>query len=116
MADGHGGTQVYLSITKDRIVFKTGANIDTSYEQTGITIDHKHQIPIETLLNEFSIAYEQQYQSMIKDMTSAEKMTLSLGFWPTWPVTQTYSVNFELGDFPSAQKALMSCVKLENEL
>ncbi|WP_299872926.1 peptidoglycan-binding protein [uncultured Cocleimonas sp.] len=116
MADGQGGTLVNLSITNDRITFKTESNIDTTYKQTGIKIGDKPQIPIESLLNELSIAYKQQYQSLIKDMLSAKKMTLTLGFWPTWPVTQAYSVNFELENFPSAQQALISCIELENKL
>ena len=115
MSDGQGGTQVVLRILKDRIIFKSEANIDNSYEQTGISIDNMKQLPIETLLNEFSISYEQQYKKIIKDMISAKIMTLSLGFWPTWPVTKTHSVNFSLDDFSSAQKALISCIKLEDK-
>ena len=116
MADGQGGTLVYLNITKDKITFTTESNIDNTYEKTGLKIDQNPQIPIESLLNELSIVYQQQYKGLIKDMSSAKKMTLALGFWPTWPVTQTYSVNFELDNFPSAQQALISCIKLENKL
>ncbi len=115
MSDGQGVTQVYLTITKNSIIFKTESNIDITYEKTGITINQSSQVPIEALLDKFSITYIKQYQNLIKDMSSTHKVTLTLGFWPTWPVTQTYSVDFEFGDFPSAQEALISCNKLENK-
>ena len=116
MNDGQGKTPVSILITKDRIVFKTKSNIDLEYEQTGLTIDDHAQMPIENLLNELAISYEHSYKSLIDDMKSGEQAILSLGFWPSWPMTHTYSLSFELGDFASAQLALMTCIELESEL
>jgi len=116
MSDGQGDTPVSIIITKDSAVFKTKSNIDLEYEQTGLTIDDLPQMPIEKLLNDFSISYEQQYQSLIESMKSGEQAILSLGFWPSWPVTHTYSLSFELSDFSSAHHALLSCIALEKEL
>jgi len=116
MSDGQGDTPVSIIISQDSVVFKTRSNIDLEYEQTGLTIDDLPQIPIEKLLNDFSISYVQQYQSLIESMKLGEQAILALGFWPSWPVTQTYSLRFELSDFSSAHHALLSCIALEKEL
>ena len=114
--DGQGATPVILTITGDKIVVKTKSNIDSSYKNTGIAIDDMTQLPIEKLLNEFSISYEQGYQSLIDKMQTGKLATISLGFWPTWPITHARSVQVDLMNFPQAYLALQSCMTLESKL
>jgi len=116
MGDGQGETPVFFIITQDKVLFKTKSNIDMSYKQTGLTIDDQPQLPIEKLHNDFSISYEMQYQSLVDRMKTGEQAVLTLGFWPSWPVTHTYSLNLGLGEFSAAQWALKTCLELEKEL
>jgi len=116
MNDGQGETPVFVIITQDKVLFKTKSNIDVTYKQTGLTIDDLPQLPIEKLYNDFSISYKLQYQALVDRMKVGEQAVLTLGFWPSWPVTQTYSIKLALGEFSAAQQALMTCVELEKEL
>ena len=116
MADGQGETPVFVIITQDEVLFKTKSNIDVTYKQTGLTIDDKPQLPIEKLHNDFSVSYKEQYQLVINQMKTGNQAILTLGFWPSWPVTHTYSKSLALGEFSAAQQALMNCLTLEKEL
>ena len=114
--DGQGETPVNVIVTKDLVSFKTRSNIDLNYEGAGITIDGNPQLVIENLVNQTSISFKAHYQKLIGEMKKGEIARLTLGFWPTWPMTQTYDVNFELGKFSLGYEALMQCVDLEKEL
>jgi len=116
MEDGQGETPVFVIITHDEVLFKTKSNIDVAYKQTGLTIDDLPQLPIEKLYNDFSITYKTQYQTVVDRMKMGEQFVLTLGFWPSWPVTHTYSISLGLGEFSAAQQALMTCIELEKEL
>jgi len=116
MEDGQGKTPVFVIITQDEVLFKTKSNIDVSYQQTGLTIDDLPQLPIEKLHNDFSISYQAQYRTLVESMAVGEQAVLTLGFWPSWPVTHTYSISLDLSKFSSAQQALMTCLELEKEL
>jgi len=116
MRDGQGETPVSFIINKDSVIFRTKSNIDLVYEQTGLAIDDLPRIPIENLIDDFSISYKQHYLSLLNDMKSGDQAILSLGFWPTWPMTRAYSLSFDLSDFSSAQQALMDCLELEKQL
>jgi len=116
MGDGQGETPVMVIISQDEALFKTKSNIDVSYEQTGVTIDDQPQLPIEKLHNDFSISYKAQYQTLVERMKKGEQAVLTLGFWPSWPVTHTYSISLDLGEFATAQQALLVCLELEKEL
>jgi hypothetical protein len=116
MGDGQGETPVIFIVTQDEVLFKTKSNIDIAYQQTGVTIDDQPQLPIETLYNDYSISYKTQYQTLVGRMKAGEQAVLTLGFWPSWPITDTRSINIELGQFSAAQQALNMCLELEKEL
>ncbi len=114
--DGQGESPVDVVIKKDSVIVNTGSNIDLGYEGTGVTVDTNSQISIEELLNETSIQFKQSHKKLVEEMERGEVARVTLGFWPTWPITQTYSVSFEVGNFSSGHQALMACVELEKEL
>ena len=114
--DGQGETPVDVIVQKNQVLFKTRSNIDLGYEGVGVTIDANPQIAVENIVNHTSISFKKRYQTLISEMKEGEVARLTLGFWPTWPVTQTYNVNFELGQFALGHKALMKCTELEKEL
>ena len=116
MNDGQGETPVRLIISASSLRFKTRSNIDVSYNQTGIRLDKQTQIPIEHVLNETDIVYEKRFATIVNAMKTAQQLTLSLGFWPTWPVTQAYHLDFDVSDFSFAFNKLDACVKLDEGL
>lgn len=110
--DGQGGTPVTLQITPDSLRITTISDIDTSYEKTGITIDQHTHFDLETVDRRTNLVFTQQKNRLLNVMQNAQQFTLTLGFWPTWPQTQTYSVDIPLQDFASAMTALNTCNRL----
>jgi len=112
MSDGQGDTPVTFKVTADKLIFKTKSNIDLGYKDSGITIDAKPQHPIEALHNEYSIQYTKNYNALVTEMKTGQQLVLALGFWPTWPVTETYGATFDISNFNTAHDALTVCQKL----
>jgi hypothetical protein len=107
--DGQGGTKVVAEITENVLVLKTRSIIDESYENTGIQINGNQQRPIERLHSESSIAYSAQYADIMQALRQEGVLIVSLGFWPTWPVTQAYQASINLNGFNQAFQALQYC-------
>lgn len=109
MEDGHGITQVRLVINQDKIEVLTRSNIDTEYAGTGLQVDDQAVIPIDELITPTAALFQSKHDKLIDQMSSGEVLTLTLGFWPTWPVTRTYSTEFDLHGFARAHQALQDC-------
>lgn len=110
--DGQGGTPVTLQITPDSLRITTISDIDTTYEKTGITIDQHEHFDLETVDRRTNLVFTRQKNRLLNVMQNSQQFTLTLGFWPTWPQTQTYSVDIPLQDFASAMTALNTCNRL----
>ena len=109
MEDGQGSTTLMAQITEDAFILKTRSIIDTSYENTGIQIDQGQQIPIEQLHTEESVIYSSGYTRAMNLMKQGQTLTVSLGFWPTWPITQAYEAQIDLTSFDQALESLKYC-------
>ena len=109
MEDGQGSTTLTAQITDNAVIFKTRSMIDTSYENTGIQIDQGRQIPLEKLHTEESVIYSSGYGDVMDLMEQGKTLTVSLGFWPTWPVTQAYEAKIDLTNFDQALQSLKQC-------
>ncbi|OMH38668.1 hypothetical protein [Motiliproteus sp. MSK22-1] len=107
--DGQGSTTLVAQITEDAFILKTRSIIDTSYENTGIQIDQGQRIPIEQLHTEESVIYSSGYTRAMDLMKQGETLTVSLGFWPTWPITQAYEAKIDLTSFDQALESLRHC-------
>ncbi|MEZ5508862.1 MAG: hypothetical protein R3F47_03045 [Gammaproteobacteria bacterium] len=110
--DGQGGTPVTLQITPDSLRITTISDIDTTYEKTGITIDQHAHFDLETVERRTNLVFTRQKNRLLNVMQNGQQFTLTLGFWPTWPQTQTYSVDIPLQGFASAMTALNTCNRL----
>jgi hypothetical protein len=108
MDDGQGGTKVSLWLTANEMSFLTESDIDLSYTGTGIAIGDRH-FDLETVERRTNPAFSRQRRALLDAMMSGHTLELTLGFWPTWPVTHTYSVSFPLQHFASAYAALETC-------
>jgi hypothetical protein len=112
MDDGQGGTRVTLLLTPDRLQFNTDSVIDLSYTGTGISVDDGQSYPLETVTNDTNLQFVNQRKALLNSMQSGQSMQLTIGFWPTWPVTHTYAVSIPLTYFASAMQAWERCNQL----
>lgn len=111
MPDGQGGTKAYWEISSKMVVLSTRSNIDLSYAGTGLTIGDK-QWPLSSLLNETALDFSNKSDAIVAAMLVNEKVTVSVGFWPTWPVTHAYQGSWNIQSFPVAWEALKQCERL----
>lgn len=112
MDDGQGGTKISLRISDDEFLFLTGSDIDPSYADTGITLDTGQHFALETVAQRTNVAFSKQRNALLNAMKKGQALRLTLGFWPTWPVTHTYSVSFPIQHFSTAYAAWESCNSL----
>lgn len=112
MEDGQGGTNVQLQLSPTEFTFITQSDIDLSYTGTGVRIDGGTPFALENVERRTNLAFSRQRSALLGAMKTGQQLELSLGFWPTWPVTQTYSTRFPLQHFASAYSAWETCNKL----
>jgi len=109
MEDGQGGTRISLWLTTTEMSFLTESDIDLSYTGTGITIDGGQHFDLETIERRTNPVFSKQRTALLGAMKSGKSLQLTLGFWPSWPVTHTYSVSFPLQHFATAYAAWETC-------
>lgn len=109
MDDGQGGTDVHLQITAQDIFIKTKSNIDTSYKDAGVFIDGQLVAPVTNLTSETTVSLQKQYKSLIQQLSNTNDIEIKMGFWPSWPVTQAYPVQFSMENFAYAYQHLIKC-------
>lgn len=112
MEDGQGGTNVQLQLSPSELTFITQSDIDLSYTGTGIRIDGGTPFALENVERRTNLAFSRQRSALLGAMKTGQTLELSLGFWPTWPVTQAYATRFPLQHFASAYAAWETCNKL----
>lgn len=112
MEDGQGGTPVTLQIAPGSFTILTRSDIDLSYTGTGLFIDDKRPFSLETVERRTNLSFSKQRQAILDSMRSGRELKLTLGFWPTWPVTHTYSLSIPLTHFATAINAWDTCNQL----
>lgn len=112
MEDGQGGTPVTLQIAPGSFTILTRSDIDLSYTGTGLFIDDKRPFSLETVERRTNLSFNKQRQAILDSMRSGRELKLTLGFWPSWPVTHTYSLSIPLTHFATAINAWDTCNQL----
>ena len=112
MDDGQGGTSVTFLLTPDSLQFNTKSDIDLSYTGTGIQVDDGPAFALETVDNGTNLHISKQRKPLLERMRNGQSVQLTLGFWPTWPVTHTYAVTLPLANFATAMQAWETCNQL----
>lgn len=112
MEDGQGGTSVTLLIAPGNFTVNTQSDIDLSYKNTGLQIDGSRHFELETIEAHTNLRFNKQRQAILDSMQGGKDLRLTLGFWPTWPITHTYSVDIPLAHFATAMKAWDTCNRL----
>lgn len=111
MDDGQGGTEVSLLLKPDQLLIHTRSAIDLSYTGTGVAIGDS-QFTLETVANDTDLSFTKQRATLLAAMSTGSDLKLTVGFWPTWPVTHTYSIDIPLRHFAPAMQAWETCNRL----
>lgn len=109
MDDGAGSTPVFLELTDEAWIIATKSDIDLSYQNTGLFLDNGVHIPLETLVKDTNIAISAQKSALTDGLKTASTLQVTLGFWPTWPVSETHTHTLPVAHFPQALAAWETC-------
>jgi len=107
MFDGYDQSEVKLRVSTEAVSVETKSNLDLTYPGVGLSVDGAEPVPFDANPPTERMAYTTQ--PVQTTMTSGEELTIALGFWPTWPVTQTQNAALSLGGFKQAYAALQQC-------
>lgn len=107
--DGYDTSDLRVDVQVSALTIYTGSNIDLSYENSGLQLGSSALIPFSGLKGTNNVVINGDFSARLLDVDS---MTVKLGFWPTWPVTQTQQIQIPLSDFPAAVSALLDCKTL----
>jgi hypothetical protein len=107
--DGYEQSRVQLQVTTHALLIMADSNVDASYPHQGVRVDNGALVPFRhKLVDKRSAVASGPVQS---SMAAGRKLTVALGFWPTWPVTKTQQTTFNLTGFGTAYAALQACSK-----
>lgn len=105
--DGYDNSWIRLQITTDAVVVNANSNLDISYPGQGLRVDNGDLMPFNSGLLNKKTTYIKK--ANLASMLEGRTCTVSLGFWPTWPVTSTQQVSIDLAGFKHAYAALKAC-------
>ena len=109
LSDGYEDTTLRAEVLLDAINIYTGSHIDLSYENSGIQIGDAELVPYSGLMGETNATVEGGFTDQL---ALAGEMTVNMGFWPTWPKTETQQVVIPLPDMNMALAAMFTCKNL----
>ncbi len=110
--DGQGGSNISLIVTADTLRVTTRSSIDLSYKGTGLQVDSNAVFPLQGLFRETDVLFDKRVSDIKQQMLVGSSVTVTLGFWPTWPVTQAYGAHFPISGYATASAALATCDRL----
>lgn len=112
--DGQGKTTFKMMLDEAKIRFQTASNIDLSYPNTGIVITGKttQHIALDGIEKETTAVIQKNLPAVLSALRNAQRMDVYLGFWPTWPMTETKRISITMNNFAQAEAALAACNKL----
>ncbi len=107
--DGESNTRLKLVATKNDLYAITDSNIDSSYTNTGISVDRSERIKFDLVRKKTSVIFKNYTRQYIDTLSKGYYATVTLGFWPSWPKTRPLSVNVSLLGFNKAYNKLANC-------
>ena len=109
MDDGAGKTPVVLRLGKDSWTVDTKSDIDMTYPDTGLFLSNGVHISLESVVKDTKISISKQKQQLTNALKTSESVRVALGFWPTWPMSETQSQTISVANFPQALAAWETC-------
>jgi len=110
--DGQGMSRLQLIFTPQHWLVKTRSDIDMSYTGTGLTVDEGRHFPLDQLVRDSDLMFTKDYAAMTQAFMEAQRLRITLGFWPSWPVTETKTITLSLQHFARAHRAWKLCQSL----
>lgn len=110
--DGYIQTPIQIRVTPTRVWVITDSTIDPSYPNQGLTVDDNPRIEPDTPFPDggTNARFDGDAELLIEQFKRGFEAEVALGFWPTWPMTETKVASFSLRGFTAAFGALRACL------
>lgn len=103
---GHDDTTpVTLVFNGSSLLVVTQSDLDASFADLQLVIDKNPPIRSEKTARKTILIFDQNLPDLIRQLREGRQATVYLRFWPTWPVTQLFPVNFGLAGFSKSHDA-----------
>ncbi len=110
--DGYDKSEMVLALSQSGVWFKSTANIDMTYPGVGVRFAGSTESELVDFSEKYSDAGAFLRIAPETIPPDIRAIHILMGFWPTWPVTETRDVAFTLTDFSQLRQALKACAKL----
>lgn len=107
--DGQNSTPIKLIYNGEIFIAATDSNIDLSYADVGLQVDDHSRYTIDRLFKNTDAIFETDAERIRDEFKRGLNAKLILGFWPTWPVTKSYAIDFDLRGFTKAYNKFLQC-------
>jgi hypothetical protein len=113
MSDGYHGARVQLVLGEKALSVVTDSNLDPSYPRQGIVVDGGKRVAPDAPFpfHGQSAVFILDRDELVQQFRRGSTAELALGFWPTWPVTETQRLEISLSGFSAAHVAFLACVE-----
>ena len=103
---GHDDTTpVTLVFNGSSLLVVTQSELDTSFADLQLVVDKNPPIRGDKTARKTILIFDQNLPDLIRQLREGRQATVYLRFWPTWPVTQLFPVNFNLAGFSKSHDA-----------
>ena len=111
MSDGYSKTKIKLRLMTDGLLIKTNSNVDLSFKDVGLRVDQHDFIAADDIVDEKNLIFRTELDTIIVQFIKGLRVTLYMRYWPTYPATDNYQINFSLLGFTKAYQEYQSCKK-----
>lgn len=111
VADGQGETPVKIMFNGNTFLIYTKSNIDLSYPGVGLQVDKQGRLEFTKTFKETHVLIEENVEEITTLFVKGLQAKVYLGFWPTWPVSDTKEVAFSLVGFTDAYTQFRRCAE-----
>ena len=102
-SDGYDSTPVYLLMDGVNLQVVTESELDTSFNDLRLEVDTEPPVYSNQITHKKMIlVFDQDTPKLIEQFRGGQKVTVHLRFWPTWPTTQSFPIQFSLIGFSKA--------------
>lgn len=109
--DGRTSTPMHLVFDGRSLLVLTRSKIDLSYPAVGMHVDAKSGITIDRLHKDTSVIFDKEPDLIRDQFIRGRTAYVALGFWPTWPRSNTVITQFSLMGFTAAYHEFQDCQK-----
>ncbi|HPF60137.1 MAG TPA: hypothetical protein P5149_14575 [Candidatus Competibacteraceae bacterium] len=100
--DGYDSTPVFLALDGMSLRIVTESELDVSFNDLRLDVDIEPPVYSNKLIQKTILVFDHDIPKLIEQFRKGKQTTVHLRFWPTWPATQSFPVQFNLIGFSKA--------------